>query len=131
MNTPSSSDGPPLEVGDDRRREFNGSAPEGFDIAQLDMTARDESARAGFLPDRLFCYGITEPDEGEGGELMVFRGAVNGHQAVILLDPGATGNFLSKAWADSKGVSLRALSSAMDVRTVLEGSYRATSQLMM
>ena len=132
VHTSHNSVSPPSAVGGGRRRgSEGGSTPEGFAIAQLDMTARDESARAGFLPDRLFCYGITEPQDGDhDDELMVFRGSVNGHQAIVLLDPGATGNFVSKSWADSKGVSLRSLSSAMEVRTVLEGSYRATTQLM-
>ena len=133
MNSLQASESPPVEVGDRGRADQSAAAAgsaDGFDLAQLDVTARDESARAGFLPDRLFCCNLAESSDEDDNELMVFRGSINGHQAVILLDPGATGNFVSESWAESKGASLRPLTSAMEVRTVMEGSYRATSQLM-
>jgi RNase H-like domain found in reverse transcriptase/Reverse transcriptase (RNA-dependent DNA polymerase)/Integrase zinc binding domain/Retroviral aspartyl protease len=105
------------------------SESDSFNLAQVDMSAKEEEGEIGFLNDRLLVHGVTVPSS-DHRQLMVFQGSVNGHQAVILLDSGANSNFVSKAWAESKGISSRPLGQSTEVTTATGGTYTATTQLM-
>ena len=125
----------PNENGD---REVGGplGGPGGFDVSQLDM--EDEGSDSGdemephFLGDARLLYSAEAG--GETGRcarrMMVFQGAVNGHQAVVLLDLGANANYVSKEWASRTGIQQRALAQSVDVTTATGATYTATTQLM-
>ena len=83
-----------------------------------------------FLGDRLLMYGVDAAEPKATQRMMVFQGAVNGHQALVLLDLGANANFVSKEWAHRTGIAQRQLIKPTDVTTATGRTVAATSQLM-
>lgn len=120
-------EGEPLEPGDQGLESTDGS---GFDLNRLEIEGEDECIQPHFLGDRALLYSHDAPGTTSSRRMMVFQGAVSGHQAVVLLDLGANANFISKEFVDRTGLPERQLTTAMEVTTATGRTYSATSQLI-
>jgi hypothetical protein len=121
------------EVVREGRRRREGEPPAGrFNASMLDMSEADCAGdpEPRFLGDRLLMYGVDAAESKATRRMMVFQGAVNGHQALVLLDLGANANFVSKEWAQRTGIAQRQLIKSTDVTTADGRTVTATSQLM-
>ena len=121
------------ELGKEQDSETEGP---GFDLNAMEVGgAAEEDAEvtpARFLGDSYLLYNAESLSSAKATPhgMMVFQGAVNGRQALVLLDLGANCNFVSKQWAESTGIDQRPLKRPEPVATATGQIYTATSQLM-
>jgi hypothetical protein len=120
-------DGEPPEPGDEGAQSTEKG---GFDLNRLTVEGEDECIQPHFLGDTALLYSYDAPGSTPSRRMMVFQGAVSGHQAVVLLDLGANANFVSKGFVHRTGLPERQLATAMEVTTATGRTYSAVSQLM-
>jgi hypothetical protein len=101
-----------------------------FDLNRLETggEGEDEDEAPQFLGDPLL-YSHDAAESTSARRMMVFRGSVAGHSAVVLLDLGANANFVSDRWARSRGLRERPMTTATEVTTATGKTHAATTQL--
>ena len=122
-------DGEAGGVGEQKEAEW--SEDGGFDINRCELEQEEEDGRwPRFLGDRALLYSHdVAQDKTAARRMMVFRGTVAGHQAVVLLDLGANANFVSTEWVQRMGMPVRQMSSATEVTTATGKTHAAQSRL--
>ena len=100
-----------------------------FDANRLEAGGVDDDdgdVEPRFLGDCALLYGHeASATAASSRRLMVFRGQVAGHTALVLLDSGANANFVSQGWARERSLPEQPLRKAAHVTTAT-GSTQAT-----
>ena len=103
----------------------------GFDVSTLRLSSDDDidDEEPQFLGDPMMVNAYSD-DIDSKTPLFVYQGAVNKHQAVILLDKGANRNYVSKEFAERNGLQQSLLDTPSYAITATGRRTTVTHQVM-